>query len=54
MTICKTTGDAITLEEMSYRDDIRNKLLARLQLQFNKSREQVLELFRFYSAKRIN
>jgi hypothetical protein len=50
-TICKTTGETITIEEMNYRDGRRDEILEKFQLQFGKTRHQVLELFRYYSKK---
>lgn len=50
-TICKTTGETITIEEMNYRDGRRDEILAKFQFQFGKTRHQVLELFRYYSKK---
>jgi hypothetical protein len=49
MTICKTTGAAISIPEMHYREGKKNELLARLQLQLGKTREQVIGLFRYYT-----
>jgi hypothetical protein len=52
MTICKTTGAAISYSEMHYREGKKNELLRRLQLQLGKTRSQVIELFRFYNKSR--
>ena len=49
MTICKTTGMLISNTELVYREGKKHELLTRLQLQLGKTREQVIELFRFYT-----
>ncbi|MCE3282156.1 MAG: hypothetical protein K0Q66_893 [Chitinophagaceae bacterium] len=46
---CRSTGLDISQSEMNYREDKKNVLVKRLQLQLGKTREQVLGLFRFYN-----
>jgi hypothetical protein len=48
MTVYKTTAATLPESEIHYREGKKNELLARLQLQLGKTREQVIGLFRFY------